>query len=802
MNAIKDSFLETFAGLISEDKYSHFVARCGPIDDIPDEIRVVGQREAVPFINSGCRTSYCVYDISTLHELYSQEFDLTDDFRSDEHFTCFYCDEKISYKNFSTCESLVQAVDQFFGRLPKHGHSNSLRKSIMKSHGSQSNTNIDESLSLVKRRRSRFEEPNSGLKNGIILQEASESDIELQQWVVSDFRPKVVSAAEEPQKSTDTGLPPIPKQVELETPSRRKSSLFLDNSAVTTKFLPRHRKSSTRSFHQSDWRGLKEQLAAVPIPDLKLFDFAELERFKTFLASKREMELRFDPKVTTWLNETPSLEDMRALEQKGRMNHSVFDAVTLYLRCLLCKSDEILSFFWHFTSDMSGKITTEKSLIDKAIVLHNQDQDKAMIILSTGDISEAYVHQIATSRVTKIRLERPSDGQDFDHYLNLLKSVPIGSTSEEKSSMVGVQKLYTDFLAQSTSKLSFHRTDHVSKHGGHLAQLRLILQLAGLEKTFPLFKQQKLEDVVLWILYKLLNPAVKSLGVTFASSTAKTPKIQKPEALLVPIASKVKSQGSSSSMLVDTEETRVDLHQQPKNRPGLTVAAETKPTSSIRVDRKYDEIKSLLEFYHKHDRERHKSLLKKCQTAYSPEIVEYLEKASDKQKKSHKNHNSLNQIRLREIVKSTPTSPKMAAVGRARTDFTPDPARTDVSGSPQTSMHFISSPYLAPYVVRSKQSTNYMLQDKISDQELPILKAQAIPSLRHLEIPGRNFSSLMDSQQLMRPEVHNSYRRINILGQGSESAGTRLQVLPRTTPNSPKGSYQQLFAGSRPRRPS
>ena len=117
-------------------------------------------------------------------------------------------------------------------------------------------------------------------------------------------------------------------------------------------------------------------------------------------------------------------------------------------------------------------------------------------------------------------------------------------------------------------------------------------------------------------------------------------------------------------------------------------------------------------------------------------------------------------------------------------------------------MHFISSPYLAPFVVRSKQSINYMLQDKISDQGLPILKSQAVPSLRHLEIPGRNFSSVMDSHQLKRPEVHSSYRRINITGQGSESAATRQQVLPRTTPNSPNASYHQLFAAQKRRRPS
>ena len=110
----KDSLYEALCSQIDEEKYKTFVKKKGKPTDLSEEVFEVGFDNFVPFLNTECRRSGCLYDLGMIHEQYSESFDVTDAFKFNATFMCHICEKEIKYGDFFTSEKLAEDVELLF----------------------------------------------------------------------------------------------------------------------------------------------------------------------------------------------------------------------------------------------------------------------------------------------------------------------------------------------------------------------------------------------------------------------------------------------------------------------------------------------------------------------------------------------------------------------------------------------------------------------------------------------------------------------------------------------------------------
>lgn len=112
-----NSLLEALAQRTSEDRYKMFVRKYGKPTYINEEMVAIGLQNFVAFFNEKCRQNNCIYDLSQIESIYSNRYDLSDDFMAKAEFECHYCDEKIRFGGFYTSQQLTDDVEAVFHEL-------------------------------------------------------------------------------------------------------------------------------------------------------------------------------------------------------------------------------------------------------------------------------------------------------------------------------------------------------------------------------------------------------------------------------------------------------------------------------------------------------------------------------------------------------------------------------------------------------------------------------------------------------------------------------------------------------------
>jgi len=130
---MNDNFLNVFKELISESKYREFCKKKGRPTDIPEELYEVGYDAFVPYMNTECRQNLCIYDLSTIHELYANTFDVSDAFKFNSTFMCFYCGKELRYGDFFTCDSLGEDIEEIFKRKQEQNKKDYVRQKSINS---------------------------------------------------------------------------------------------------------------------------------------------------------------------------------------------------------------------------------------------------------------------------------------------------------------------------------------------------------------------------------------------------------------------------------------------------------------------------------------------------------------------------------------------------------------------------------------------------------------------------------------------------------------------------------------------
>ena len=99
----RNVFIETLCSLNSEKAYLDNVNKHGKPVKLQEELAEIGIQQFVPFMNKRFSKSCCVYDLGQLEDQYSETYDVTDNFKFDGDFICFYCEKKLVYGDFFTC---------------------------------------------------------------------------------------------------------------------------------------------------------------------------------------------------------------------------------------------------------------------------------------------------------------------------------------------------------------------------------------------------------------------------------------------------------------------------------------------------------------------------------------------------------------------------------------------------------------------------------------------------------------------------------------------------------------------------
>ena len=114
---MENNFLEAMATRASEEKYKEFVKKNGRPTHLTEEMILVGLQHFVPFFNSRCARDICIYDLGQIETLYSQKYDVSDEFKHDGDLECHYCDEVILFDDFYTSQVLTDEVEELFHKF-------------------------------------------------------------------------------------------------------------------------------------------------------------------------------------------------------------------------------------------------------------------------------------------------------------------------------------------------------------------------------------------------------------------------------------------------------------------------------------------------------------------------------------------------------------------------------------------------------------------------------------------------------------------------------------------------------------
>ena len=622
---MRDSFLEVFKNLDNPDAYVAFVKKHGKPSHLPEDLYEVGFENFAPFINSGCKKNSCIYDLGHIHEQYAETFDISDNFRLNATFSCHYCDKKIKYGDFSTCDDLVNDVENLFKK-------NERVKPIKE----------------VKKKSDLLNLPDGAL-NG--------------QEMVNPVHTEVV-----PPISPSLSKTPKPSiKVTAPKPAIKKPVSKARLEVV-------RRAAGPRLSLIFDWVGVKTNLKQKIVPNLVDFNLnsaSNIEGIWTSVTSKQATVVnRNEFCFADEFEEMPTWTEFEKFAQKKITTKNLHKILLNYWRVRLCKDKGLLMSAWMYEMvKPSGSLPffrcSDRIMIDKNMVLHNQDFPFIIFTIAIDD--EVYL------------LEYIKETKELNYYVISIQE----NNSPSHPNMLDSFEPLLNTLFSGDIKITTKKEVEFPEKSINSS---LTIQRFLLNKYFAYLnmKPENIFEILLWI-YQNLNvvkikkdieitdfehqqPIKASHQVLLKKSADQTPKHQKPienvikvgHSKIVPVPKAIpkkeipivvkKNRSYDNQDHLQTDDLKNGyVHQTPKRimiskpytrPPSREVSRDSTPEHNVlkKTDKfkKYDDVKKLLWFYYDHDKQRYQYLLKKVENLNNPEVIDYLGVNKMEEYKTHK----------------------------------------------------------------------------------------------------------------------------------------------------------------------
>ncbi len=622
---MQDSFYQAFKKLNDSEAYKAFLKKNGKPTVLPEEIYEVGYDNFVPFINSSCKKNNCIYDLGHLHEQYSETFDTTDDFRHYAAFSCHFCDKRIKYGEFFTCEELLEDIDSLF---KKDEQAASVRRSSTKK---------------VKRS-SKTKEPTKPLR---VVKKKTTVIVHPEPEAEPDSREESV----QPVPAKETTKPSI-KVISLHKPHKqeklqpKKPVHSLHPPEEPPK--PEHRKqqpvTATRLSLILHWSVQKSLLKSKPIPLLQDFSSQQAQAVLRSCAQAKDSNIILVPQTAfvffDEIGQMPTPSEVRQFAATSVLSKSLHLVLLNYWRARLCQDTGLLMSAWMYELVKSPGMPplymcSDKLVTDKNLVTHNGDFPFILILVVIND--EAFL--LDYSKQTK-------------SLLYVAFSDSPGSTDKARDDLV-LQEFESIVLKIFDGELKVEARNKVSSIDPSVSPW-VALHKHLFERFFPQFAQAtfNMTEVLAWLLEQLLlaktrrplnlpdleiperaKPAAREPASGGVKATPKDPKTPAKLAIKEQVTTAKKPLPDQDHLKTDDVKPSVAVRavqrtpSQPKlASPQLKPLAKDSPkgASSHPTLKKYDDVKKLLWFYFEHDKKRYQYLLKKVDEISSPEVSRYL----------------------------------------------------------------------------------------------------------------------------------------------------------------------------------
>ena len=637
----EDCFYDAIKSKLDERLYMMFIKANGRLSDIPEDIFDMGYDQFVPFLNSECNSSICVYDLSLLHDRYAQTFDVSDSFKGDATIQCIYCDSTITYGEFFSSDKLTEDVEKIF------------KKKL------------------------------EDLKAKGIVYDSRKAQEEI---VKAIFRSKLESeintpASELPKKKAVKQSPVTINLIPAED-DRRGSLAVSKNSAFKSKYSkqskfntsskPESYKKSTTSkgtvrlksvvrglSKMLQWTELKESIKNRNVPDLKHYlksdATAIVKNFNTHHPFSISIKDKAKFVFGDLIEGMPGMGDLEMVYGDGHRISRVIHQILLNVwRVSLCQATGKLMSAWLYQivedkGDVSFKCL-DSIMLDKSMVIHNADFSNICFLLLDGkaDIKLLDYSKIKNSLkymdfTGKIKEENDSQ-KVFSYFDSLNKQVFDGQLL--------INKREVDTKSYSC---------HISFFAHRYLMSKFLDADSSLTKSAELVGCWLLAKMDIWIVDtdKLTLTEIKSnkdisesRSISEKAPKAKNdPLVGKSEHII--IHDKVGGGHGKAKVFVLSKNSQVSpsnlsqkkgLHLSPlkiskhnkitgpDHTPRLPSSMgrgeespfKAQPEDHIFIRKKYDDLRKLLRFYFKQDKTRYSHLSKKCRENESPEVIEFL----------------------------------------------------------------------------------------------------------------------------------------------------------------------------------
>lgn len=313
---MRNLFLETIAEKNSSNKYKDFVKKNGKPTFLNEEMIIVGLQSFVPFINEACSRSSCVYDLSQIEALYSNRYDVSDDFKQNGDFDCHYCDETITFGGFYTSQELTDDVENLFHQIKAKKPSDSKA----------------EATPGLKRSNKRKIDDNTGKKKPTIF------------IMKDDQSPDIPNLL----------MPLLQKKFNL----KQSKVVVFDNSGLKDKLKTVSVPDFQTANLDAGWRFAEKVLGSLPI------DY--------------EMSTIKQMSIGQFMNQMPTFEDIQDTLALHQVPLSVQKMLLIYWRARYCQDKDKLLSLWLFeVIRRNGELPIIKSCEDIAenskVIVDNAD---------------------------------------------------------------------------------------------------------------------------------------------------------------------------------------------------------------------------------------------------------------------------------------------------------------------------------------------------------------------------------------------------------------------------------------------
>ena len=600
---------------------------------LPEEIYEVGYDNFVPYINSSCKKNNCIYDLGHLHEQYSETFDITDDFRHYAAFSCHFCDRRIKYGEFFTCEELLEDVDSLFKKDEQVG---SVRRSSTKK--VKRNTKAKEPSKLLKVAKKK---PKAVLEPESEHESREESADPLPAKEAMKPSIKVISL-HKPQKQDKLlpNKPAHPAQLPEEPPKPAQASRTTGNKKPQPV-------TATRLSLIFDWSVQKFLLNAKDIPQLQDFSSQQAKAFLRSCAQAKDTSISFiQQSAFVFLEEIghlPTPTEVRQFAATAVLSKSLHLILLNYWRARLSQDTGLLMSAWMYELVKSPGMpplymSSDKLVSDKNMVTHNGDFPFIFILVVIND--EAFLLEYSKEAKSLLYVafsdspgssDNPRDElvmqefesivhKIFDGELKVETRLKVSSIDPSVSPSVALHKhIFWRFFPQ-FAKASFHMTEVIAwlleqllhiktRRAPNLPELEVpeLIKPAAREPAGGVAKAHP-KDPRTPVKILIKEQTTTSKKQLAEQDHLKTDDVRKP----IAVCAAAGTQRQPSQLKLSSPQVKAPLRDSPK-----AAGSESKL-------KKYDDVKKLLWFYFEHDKKRYQYLLQKVEEINSPEVSRYI----------------------------------------------------------------------------------------------------------------------------------------------------------------------------------